>query len=296
MWRGILRDVFRLKEHVVEFDGGAIILWGHPLHRQLISTPFRDRAALLGDDVELKPETFANFNKVSQSYIVKDVPFIDGTNGEKDYAHAFINSDVALDDDIEKRLDRSARKNLRKAQQEYGLELVVNPDGVFEEFYDLYLTTRRRLGVPPYPKRMFQILFDHLGENVALFACRSPTGTNIGYLMCYLHETEMISAHIAYDFTQRDKRIADFLFFKAFTWGRSQGFSNYRFGADNKNQEGLIWSKKKLGAVPRKQFDRCNGVNESKGDDPQSAIRRILRATPRWAFQHSSLMTYLYFR
>jgi hypothetical protein len=208
---------------------------------------------------------------------------------------SYINSYVTLDSGLEGRFHSSARKNLRKAEQDYELLLAVNPSDNFESFYDLYVETRRRLGVLPYSRSFFRRLFDWRGTASVVFACRSGR-TDLGYLICYLHGGEMISAHIAYDFGQRHKRIADFLFANAFRWGRANGYERYRFGADNGNQAGLIQSKVKLGAVPYEQIDFQIPVAPAAKDDPDSVARQIIRAVPRPAFGLLHVLTQGYFR
>lgn len=297
-WREILR-MFPLKERCVDGDGFRLYYWMHPLYRGAVSTPFRDRLALEWEGAEAP--TGVDFAALARrircsDLVAKDVGALvarpcEATGG---LVNHYVNSEVRLDGDIEKRFKYSARKNLRKAQEDYGLEVDVNPDGMLEKFYRMYLTNRRRLGVLPYPWRFFRTLFGLRGQSVVVFACRSQQDV-LGYLVCYLHGNEMISGHLAYEFEQRHKRISDLLFMSAFQWGRSNGFTTYRFGADNQNQTTLVESKQKLGAVARPQWD-FRGRLKSMGDDrPDSPIRRMLRATPMPVFRHTSSLTGLYF-
>jgi len=80
----------------------------------------------------------------------------------------------------------------------------------------------------------------------------------------------------------------------AFLWGRDKGFRNYRFGGDNLDQDTLIESKLKLGAVARPQTDYLRpahkGINLSN-----PAVRGLLRHAPAALFRHASALTRLYF-
>ena len=296
-WREILR-LFPLKEQWLEGNGFRLYYWTHPLYRVAISTPFRDRLALEWEGAA--PPCGIDFSALAgrtvyADLVVKDVGAlaVKSPDEHAGLVNDYVNSEVSLDGDIEKRFKYSARKSLRSAQEKYSLTVEINPENVFENFYQMYLFTRRRLGVLPYPGRFFRALFELCGEKVVVFSCRSPERV-MGYLVCYLHGQEMISGHLVYDFEQRHKRISDFLFMNAFKWGRSNDFTTYRFGADNQNQTSLIESKQKLGAVARPQWDFRHRSKPSE-DLPNSPIRRILRAMPMPLFRHTGSMTKIYF-
>lgn len=297
-WRKILRH-FPLKEHFFDGDGFRLYFWTHPLYSIAISTPFRDRLALIWDG-EKPPLNFDFTSLVKNTrcsdLVLKDVgPMLSNTPSmHSRVINNYINCDVCLDENIEKRLRHKGRRNIRKACEIYDLNLEINPEGIFEKFYQMHLSIRHRLGVLPYPKCFFSELFDLRNNAVVVFACRSPEGY-LGFLLCYLHGKEMISGHSMYIFEQRQKRITDYLYLKAFQWGRMNGFSTFRFGADNLNQTSLINSKKKLGATPRKQWDFHLKQKSMSKDNPNSPIRRLLRCTPNRIFRHLGHLTNLHF-
>jgi hypothetical protein len=291
-----------LKERWLDGDGFRLYYWTHSLYRGSISTPFRDRLALEWEGVE-PPKSFdlSGLTPLTKHLDVVDFVFKDVglsvfklPEDQGRLVSDYVNSEVILDSDIEKRLKHSARKNFRKAQEEYRLTLEINPKDECENFYRIYLVNRKKLGVLPYPCYFFRALFDLSDKTLIVFACRSPEGI-LGYLICYLHGNEMISGHMAYDFEQRHKRISDFLFISAFIWGRENGFTSYRFGADNLNQISLIESKQKLGAIIRPQWDFRMRPKQISKDRPTSPVRRLLRVAPMTLYRHSGILTKLYF-
>jgi len=300
-WRRILLEEFRLKELRVETEEYSIIFWRHPFYNFLVSTPYRDRLALEWTGqfpVSLDLEGIAG--KLGKSnFIVKDIGGLVSHQISpvvgRNLKETFINCNVCLDDQIQSRLQHSARKNFRKAKEEYGLGIEVNPDGVFEHFYDLYVQTRHRMGLVPYSSKFFKMIFDQRGEATVIFACCSSEG-KLGYLICYQHGQELISGHLAYDFDQRNKRISDFMFMSAFSWGRDHKYSNFRFGADNLNQTSLIGSKVKLGAQANQQIDFDSQNKSVQRDNPDSLIRRTLQYLPLPIYSYTSLLTRFYFR
>jgi hypothetical protein len=300
-WREVLR-LFPVKERWLDGNGFRIYYWTHPLYRKAISTPFRDRLALEWEGI--KPPSQIDFSQLifqagflgSSNFVLKDVgsPVFKLPEARGGLVNDYINSEVILDTEIEKRFKHSALMSLYNAERKYNLSLEINPTSNFENFYQMYLFTRQRLGVLPYPSNFFRELFNLRGEKLVIFSCNSSEGI-LGYLLCYLHGNEMISGHTVYDFSQRHKRISDYLYLRAFQWGRANGFSVYRFGADNVNQTSLIESKQKLGAIVRPQWDFRLHPKPIKEDRPSSPVRRLLRVTPMPLFRYSGNLTKLYF-
>ena len=54
----------------------------------------------------------------------------------------------------------------------------------------------------------------------------------ISYLLIFLNKDDAISAHLIYDYSLRNLRSSDFLFYEAFKYLYSLGFKSFRFGAD----------------------------------------------------------------
>lgn len=301
LWRAVLRRAFSLRERVVDLGDAEVILWKHPCYARWISTPYRDRVAVSweGSEFRIDRPKLDKLFAVGRDVILKDCASYLADGGESSPSQHIrqqhTNCDVRLDADMEARMNRSARKNWRKATEDYGLEIRLNPSGCFEEFYRIYVETRHRLGAPPYSRTFFAELFSRMGDEVVLFQC-SDGETVYGYLVCYVHDSEMISAHIGYQFEHREKRIADFLFMSAFRWGADRGLATYRYGADYNNQTSLIAAKRKLGAEPRVQIDLTKVQREPAVDDPDSLVRRTLRALPRPVFAATSALTQIYFQ
>ena len=296
-WRQLLRQ-FPLKERSLDGDGFRLYFWTDPLYAGAISTPFRDRIAVAWDDKSSTPDIdfTASINQFGfDDLILKDVGSLASNSfqGDKRLVSQYVNCEVILDENIENRFKNSARWSFRKAKSN-GLRVDVNPHGIFEAFYNMHLSTRHRLGVLPYPKSFFSQLFELRHDAVVIFACNSSQGF-LGFLLCYLHGPEMISGHMMYNFEMRQQRISDFLYMFAFLWGRDNGFSHFRFGADNRNQISLIKSKQKLGAIARKQWDFHLKKKVFKEDNPNSPLRRCLRSAPSSMFRHMGHATHLYF-
>jgi Acetyltransferase (GNAT) domain len=301
-WRDVLDREFPVRCREVETASYRAFLWRHRLGKRWISTPFRDRLAL--EWTGQKPQALDTQQLLHGSrhhVLLKDVGDLLPSSHHAEcrgyLRQEFTNSDVNLDNQVFSRLKHAARKNWRKARNDYGLECAINPPAAFEHFLALYHHTRRRLGVPPYPISFFRRLFDAIGPRgpVVLLAARDNRDA-IGYLLCYLHGVEMISAHIAYNYELRHKRTTDFLFISAFKWGHDNGYERYRFGGDYNNQSQLIAAKEKLGAISRRQLDLESTATKTRADNPTGSVRRILRIIPASAFPYTAALTKVYFR
>ena len=293
-WRSVMKRVFGLRERVVDLGRGELVLWRHPLYRRAISTPYRDRLGLAWEGPPPGVDDLVEAVRAEEPVVLKDVGELETPTRVAGLRQQHTNADVVLDEDLEKRLGRAARKSVRKAREDYGLEVDVDPRACFESFWEIYLDTRRRLGVPPYSRRFFALLFDALGGPVVLFRCRLDRRA-LGYLICYRHEDDLVSAHLGYEYRERHLKVADYLFVTAFLWGRDDGRQRYRFGGDYNNQISLIEAKRKLGAVPRPQYDYVTKPYRIQEDRPEALVRRMLRATPPRLFRRASLLTRIYF-
>jgi hypothetical protein len=301
IWGTLLEREFGLKSFQLEGDGFAITLWRHPFYRRCVSSPFRDRMAVSWQGTRPSPrDLIRTLDSAPEAEIVaKDIGWFaagDGASGIADphLVVRYANADVLLDADIESRIRRTTAQVLRKAQRGTPPFVTLDKGEGLDDFYRLYLQTRRRLGVLPYSRAFFRYWYDRIGEHTVAFKC-ADGDTPMGFLLCYLHGDEMMPSLLAYDYQHRKKAITDLLHMHAFLWGRDHGYRNYRFGGDNLEQDTLIESKLKLGAVVRRQRDYLKPVGDHALELSNATMRRILRHTPPALFRHSSRLTRFYF-
>ena len=171
-WRDVVRRAFFLREYCLHGDGFDVIAWKHSAYAHLVSAPYRDRVALRWCSTP-RPLSLDDFRRltVGRPLLAKDVGSLLAL-GESaagaDVRQRHTNSSVDLTRDVLARMNRSARKNWRRAREVHQLELRVNPRDAWGDFYSMYLSTRRRLGVIPYPRIFFRALLEGLGQNVLL--------------------------------------------------------------------------------------------------------------------------------
>lgn len=159
-------------------------------------------------------------------------------------------------------------------------------------FYDVFLKTRRALGVPPYPRRFFDAMWRHLVPRGWLrLLLVEKDGATQGALLVFPFKREVVSAYMGSDPASKDARVNDLLFWEAIRWSAAEGFASYYFGADSPHQEGLLQYKRKWGGqqfvLPNYHYT-TNGAEHVSTDSSSPAyarVRRVIAALPEPVFR-----------
>ncbi|MGQ0764492.1 MAG: GNAT family N-acetyltransferase [Gemmatimonadota bacterium] len=154
-------------------------------------------------------------------------------------------------------------------------------------FYEMFLMTRRMLGVPAYPPRFFEAVWKHLtpGGNVRLLLVERE-GSVQGALLVFPWGREVVSAYMGSDPTSRDARVNDLLFWEAIRWSAESGYETWYFGADSPLQEGLLAYKRKWGGrqfVVSNYHYSTNGAAYQPADSSSpghAKTRRLISSLP----------------
>jgi hypothetical protein len=143
------------------------------------------------------------------------------------------------------------RRGIRKARH-LGLTAERRTDeAALDAFYDLHLSTRRRLGVPTQPKRFirsFARLFaDGLGFVLLVRDGRQPAAAAV----FLVHNGTLTYKYGASDARFLHKRPNNLLFAEAVAWGGRQGLHTLDFGRTDMDNAGLRAFKLAWGAEER---------------------------------------------
>lgn len=167
-WLKLLTEAYGLKIHVATLERGGRVAAGcvlarskNPFSRQLRSLPYSDYCRPLetvsGARAELL-NALARYSKAS-AWEVR------GTDGTSLWQTVNCFSTWLLDlarplTTIEKNVNEAYRRQARRARAEgIRIERSCDSDSV-RRFYAMYLETRRRLGVPAQPRRLFDLAKD----------------------------------------------------------------------------------------------------------------------------------------
>ncbi len=132
--------------------------------------------------------------------------------------------------DLEKRVDHSVRKNIRRAR-ESGLRVEAgnNERTVRELFYPLHLRSLKRLGSPPHPLAYFLELSRNLPDHLRILVASKgeiPVSALLGWTV---GESVQIT-DIASDERFFPLRANDLLHYEFIRWAIEQGFRSFDFG------------------------------------------------------------------
>lgn len=225
--------------------------------RRWISLPFTDECPLLADSDD-SGVLAAALHRAGRDARVKTlelrtrVPGAAGTEYVAGVMH-----ELALEADagaVYERLHPSqVRRNIRRAEREgVRVRRAERALDVVDTYYALHLRTRRRLGVPPQPRRFFRLLWERMLERDLGFA-----------LLAYLDTTPIAGAvflswngSLTYKFgasnaDQWNLRPNHAIFWDAIRWACEHDFRMLHFGRSRFEDVGLRAFKRSWGAEER---------------------------------------------
>lgn len=165
----------------------------------------------------------------------------------------FVTSIVPLDpnpDVVWKRFtDRNVRTEVRQAMKK-GLEVKVAGESEkdIKVFYDLFVQTRLRHGVPPQPYSFFKNLWKHLWPSNMELYLAYKSGKVVGGLINLTFGETTSTAYIGSDFAYRSDRVHQVLFWKSMENGCLNGFKRFDFLRTPKTSESQRYFKKRWNA------------------------------------------------
>jgi lipid II:glycine glycyltransferase (peptidoglycan interpeptide bridge formation enzyme) len=156
-----------------------------------------------------------------------------------------------------------------------------------DRFYKVFLMTRRKLGVPAYPRSFFRAMWRHLSPagRVRLLLVERE-GVTHGALLVFAYKREVVSAYMGSNPESKDARINDLLFWEAIRWSAENGFDTYYFGADSPLQEGLLAYKRKWGGeqftIPNYFYSPNGAVHQTADSSSQkyATTRKAISLVP----------------
>jgi CelD/BcsL family acetyltransferase involved in cellulose biosynthesis len=178
------------------------------------------------------------------------------------------------------------RRNIRKAEKA-GLEVrrAEERDDLTRTYFDLHAETRRRLGVPPQPRRFFESLWRHVLDQ------------GLGHLLLAYHGSTAVAGavflewngRIVYKYGASDRehwplRPNNLLFWECIRNGAAAGARSLDFGRSDLEDEGLRAFKQSWGAPEEPLAYTSLGRTPSRagGGSGAQLLRPLFRASPNW--------------
>jgi len=310
-WKSVTEESFGHRNFLLAAHSNDKIVGILPLYlvngisaAELVSVPLRDRGGPLFDEyqtcellvrkaIELSQKTGAKrlrfkFPSQDSSKLLKSMGFQE--------EHYWMTTVVPLVEDPEQIWNSVLRSPTRRAVKKArnaGLQVrwTVDPHDI-ARFYQVFLKTRKQLGIPPYPERLFRSIHERLvTQGLAKLLLVEKDHRPVAGLFIFTYKDEVTSAYMGSDPRLAEMRPNDLLFWEAIRWSAEAGYKRFYFGADSPHQEGLLTFKRKWGGeqfvIPNFQYS-VNGsaMKELDSCDPGVAIyRQLLSLAPMPLFR-----------
>jgi CelD/BcsL family acetyltransferase involved in cellulose biosynthesis len=175
-----------------------------------------------------------------------------------------------------KSLTHEARKDVARAERE-GLETEIHRgmNAIGGCFYELYLKSMKRLGVPPHSYRFFATLAEEFGTRLiaAWVALKSAT---VAVLLGAITGNRLHVFVTASDSGVWRMRPNDLAYWRLIEWAASAGFKTFDFGSAR--YPGQIQFKKKWGVNLREYSCYCIGAPGSGATSRVQSVRTNSRS------------------
>lgn len=227
--------------------------------KRLVSIPLRDRGGPLFTNEEALFELLTAAEELTKELSCKylEIKTLDGLPGKVtelglEKTEHYITTVISLSPDTEtvwKRFDRvSVRQAINKSKRKgASARWAENLDDV-RKFYTLFLRTRKKLGVPPYPFALFQAVWEILDKaNMAKLSLVEYNDLPIGGLIVFNFKERMIAAYMASHERYLHLNPNNLLFWATIEWACKNGYKYYDFGASSPYQKSLIAFKSRWG-------------------------------------------------
>ncbi|NLE50141.1 MAG: GNAT family N-acetyltransferase [Chloroflexi bacterium] len=199
---------------------------------------------------------------------------------------------------VAERIHRHHRRALKKAQREAAIHIERGTSlEHLEQFYQLHLRTRRRMGLPVQPRRFFRLIGERLlATGLGYVAVASSEGVPVAADL-FLHWqgtlTYKFSAGID---TGRDARANFLLMWDAIQWGCEHGFAWLDLGRSAQSNTGLRTFKERWGA---EEAPLIYSSLPARPDDLlehpwMRLVHTVIRRSPAWVCQATGELLYKY--
>jgi FemAB-related protein (PEP-CTERM system-associated) len=260
--------------------------------RRLVSMPMRDRGGVLARGDQIESLLVSRATQLTQelrcSYLeLKSLrglhPSILSEHNlrcERNWTTTRIDLSPGVEQ-LWKALDKNAvRWAINKARRQGVRVEIGDSEESMETFYEMFVRTRRSMGIPPFSKRLFQAIWRRLvvHNKANLFLVWKDSEPLTGMINLLSKDT-FIPAYAAPQNQWRKLYPSEVVIWHTIEWSVQRGFHYYDFGADSPLQTGLLWFKKKWGGVhhPMSYCYFLNGPDAPPYFDSSAPTYELLR-------------------
>jgi hypothetical protein len=142
------------------------------------------------------------------------------------------------------------RRKIRRAEREHLSYEVGRTTELLEEFYQLLLISRKRLGILPQPQGWFRNLLQCMGDNLDIRVVRKE-GIPIAAMITLNHQSSVVYKYGCSNPRFHKSGSIPFLFWKLIEESKASGAETIDFGRTDSWNDGLIRFKDRFGTRKR---------------------------------------------
>ncbi len=167
---------------------------------------------------------------------------------QQGFAHHYIDLRPNLDELFNTFSRSNVRKRIRKSERE-GIR--VRRGSTQADFLSIcrhLFSTRKRLGLPPFPERFLLSLYQCFDPNDFCCFVAERAGENIGGLLALQLGRSFMLEHLGYDFSRQQLGLSQALYWAAIRYAATAGCKTVSLGRTSAQHEGLMTYKDHWGA------------------------------------------------
>jgi len=269
-WKRVTEDAFGHRaRHLCAFDRAGTVVGILPLFevgglfgRRLVSMPMRDRGGVAAVDDRAARAlleaacSLARARKARYLEIKCLDPMPEAWTAGTDWkiGSGWVTTRVDLTpgrDAVWGALNKkSLRWSINKARKN-GVEVYADASlGAMRTFHELFVKTRCRMGIPPFPWRLFEAIHRHVivpGDGELLLAHHE--GVPVHGLVSFHSKPAFVPAYAAPQFAPQKLYANELILWTSMERALAAGFATYDFGADSVRQESLLFFKRRWNGV-----------------------------------------------
>lgn len=197
----------------------------------------------LADELKIKSMEFRALNSISH---------IDKSKFDLNKRNSFKQHFLLLDKSLEElKLSfnkRNVRKRIRQSLESNLTIKIADSKADVDAFYKLYLTTKKRLGLPPFPYNFVYRLWEVYSPKNQLDLILAVFNNKIvGGLLFFKFKNRVSAEIIAYEESYKDFYLSQFLYWHAIEIAKNENYEIFDFGKTAVFNEGLMTYKSHWG-------------------------------------------------
>ena len=270
--------------------------------RRLVSLPFSDHCEPLTNNVDALAEITSYLNAELKRRDLRYVEFRPRTL--HDHAPSFIGEseefcfhDLDLkrsDEQIFRGLHKTAiRQQIQRAEREHLQQQVASSRALLDDFYKLFVSTRRRQGIPVTPLSWFRTLMDCMGDSMRVHLAMRD-GKAVASVITLRYRDSTVYKYGASDARFNNLGGVPFLLWRVILGAKSEGCVHLDLGRSDCDNAGLITFKGRLGSTASKlkylriQSSNCRPARSARLSMPKG----VLAVVPKTLFIGAGRLLY----